>query len=457
MPSASLLSKKYSSISRPSLKLSESSYPRIIDHPQVDLPKFWLCSTSSDDIIALSLRQGGIAFFDTRTGNEIGSRIPIPDDGHYFFTFSPDGNWFVIRRDRTFTLDLWNVKTRTHVKTVETKSGDSFKHITYSADGEKVMVVTRWGLSLDKLLFLIWDVKTDKPLKRLVAHAGDVVISPDGSQIATQDKLGIRIIDVGTGHIDRQITLSNHSKDSFWTRYDPDPLDPRITWSPNGQFLASATAKQSMTKLYLMSLTRGSTQVPILTRLECPITKYVSQLAFSPDSSKVVAVLQDYASRRMTLSIWCTRTGDLVGTSSEMTMRIAALSFAADGQDILICGPSTPPNPTLYRFSLVPTHLETYMNDPPKLHPSQTPHVIQYSHHISGAINDYASHIAADGWILNTKGEREIWTPWANFELLCSCKPPQKGRTQYRTLEVKDPQTKTVVMIYVIAFEQRKV
>ena len=143
-----------------------------------------------------------------------------------------------------------------------------------------------------------------------------------------------------------------------------------------------------------------------------------------------------------------------------MTNRFAALSFAADGQDILLCDydPTTPPNPILYRFSVVPTHLETYMNDPPsKFHPSQTPHTIQYSRHISGAIDDYASHVAADGWILNTKGEREIWTPWANYELSCSCKPPQKGRTQYRTLEVKDPQTKTAVLIYVIAFEQEDV
>ena len=207
-----------------------------------------------------------------------------------------------------------------------------------------------------------------------------------------------------------------------------------------------------------MSLTPGSAQVPILTRLECPPTKYVFQLAFSPDSSKVVALLRDYGAKRMTLSIWCTRSGALVATSHEMDIGFTELSFVADGQDILICDrdlSNTPSTSTLYRFNVVPTHLETYMNDPPKFHPSQTPHTIQYSNHNSGAIDDYASHIAADGWILNTKGEHEIWTPWAN-ELLCSCKPPQKGRTQYRTLEVKDPQTKTVVMIYVIAFKQKR-
>ena len=458
MPSASLLFKKYSAISRPSLKLSESSYSRIINHPQLRLPEAWDCSTSSDDIIALSLCEGGIAFFDTRTGNEIGSRILTPDRGRHPIAFSPDGKWIVlIQGDRKFTLDLWNVKIRTRVKTIEIKSKNSFERITYSANGKKVMVVARWGLFLDRLVF-IWDVKTDKPVKQLVVYAHDVAISPNGSQIAIHDGSGIKIIDTSTENIDRQITLCD---DSLRTSYDPNSL---IAWSPNGQFLASATKDQSGTKLYLLSLTRGSAhrQIPILTRLECPTTKDVSQLTFSPDSSKVVAVLRYYAARtwRMALSIWCTRSGALVGTSYEMTMRIPALSFAADGQDILIILirdriPSiTPPNSTLYRFSIVPTHLETYMNDPPKFHPSQTPHTIQYSHHNSGAIDDYASHVAADGWILNTKGEREIWTPWANYELLCSCKPPQKGRTQYRTLEVKDPQTKTAVMIYVIAFEQ---
>ena len=109
---------------------------------------------------------------------------------------------------------------------------------------------------------------------------------------------------------------------------------------------------------------RGSGQVPILTRLEFPTTEYVRQLAFSPDFSKVVALRWGYNTWKTTLSIWCTRSGALIGTSYEMTIEISALSFAvADGQDILICdcdcSISTPDSPTLYRFSVVPTHLET--------------------------------------------------------------------------------------------------
>ena len=469
MPSGSLLSKKYSAISRPSLKLSDSSYSRIINHPQVILgiTEVWDCSATSNDIIALSLHKGGIAFFDLKTGNEIGSRITTADRWGCRIAFSPDGKWIAIQGYHNYTLDLWNVETRTHFsgKTIERNATLFFKHITYSADGEKIMIVTEshGSLSPNRSVF-IWDVKTDKPLKERVVRAVDVAISPDGSQLAIQDsdELGIKIIDVSTtstGHINQRITPSN---DILQNEHDPQ-ADPRIVWSPNGQFLASATEKQSKTKLYLLSLARDSGQIPIQvltgTRLNCPTTKRVSQLAFSPDSSKVVAILLDYKKKRRMLSIWCTRSGALVGTSHEMNIGFAELSFATDGQDILVCGrvpSSTPPRSTLYRFSVVPTHLETYMNDPPKFHPSQNPHTVQYSHHISGAIDDYAPHVSADGWILNTKGEREIWTPWANFELLCSCEPPQEGRTQYRTLEVKDPQTKTVVMIYVIAFKKKR-
>ena len=456
MPSASLLSKKYSAMC-PSLKLSESSYSRVINHPQVMLPEclYGNC-TISDDTIALSCK-GGIAFFDTRTGNEIGSRIPTPNIYRCLIAFSPDGKWIAIQGNNKPALEIWDVKTCTCVKTIETKSKHTFEYITYSANGEKVMVVTKSNpYSFPHQLVFILDAKTDKPLKQLAVEGIYVAISPDGSQITTSNKQGNKIIDISTGHISQQITPYN---DSPWTYNDPDPP---IVWLPNGQFLASVSAKQDKTEFYLLPLTRGNAEVRSLTLGSSSSTrKDIIGLACSPDSSKVAVVLLDNKARRMTLYICFTQSGALIGTTSFKWALgdEAGLSFAADGQDVLICAYNshTPGNSILHRFSVAPTHLETYMNHPPKFHPSQTPHTIQYSHHISGAIDDYASHIDADGWILNVKGGREIWTPWANYELLCSCKPPQKGQTQYRTLEVKDPKTKTIVLIYVIDFEQKDV
>ena len=451
MPSASLLSKKYSAVSRPSQKLLE----RIINHPQVMLPKcLYTDCTTSDGLIALS-HKGGITFFDTRTGNETGSRIPTPDQCRYHVAFSPDGKWIAIQGDNRLALEIWDVKTCTCVKTIETKSKDIFERITYSADGEKVMAIAKSAHSLipHRLVFIL-DVKTDKPLKQLEVEAFYVAISSNGSQIAIKDMLGIKTIDVSTGHIGQEIPLYN----------DTDP-NPRIVWSPNGQFLASASVKPyKKTKIYSLSLNilSGNAQVPSLIVLESSTRNHIHDLACTLDSSKVVAVLWDHDAKKTTIYICCTQSGALIGTSSfnSAIMVKEPLSFATDGQDIRIFAHNLigSKNSTLHHFSIVPTHLETYMNHPqaPKFHPSQIPHIIQYSHHISGAIDDYASHIDADGWILNTKGGRKIWTPWANFELLCSFKPPQKGQTQYRTLEVKDPKTKTIVLIYVIPFEEKR-
>ena len=47
-----------------------------------------------------------------------------------------------------------------------------------------------------------------------------------------------------------------------------------------------------------------------------------------------------------------------------------------------------------------------------------------------------------------------MWTPWENYELSCSCNPPQEGQTQYSTLDVKDPEMRAIMLRYVIAFEQ---
>ena len=449
MPSDSPLSQKYSVMSQPSLKSSGSRYSRIIENLRIRISIDSVYdSTIFGEIIALSFRfYGGIAFFDARTGKEIGARIPTPDYPH-LISFSPDGQWLVTRaRDPGHALDIWNVQTRTHTKTIEKGSEHEFTRIKYSG-GEKVM------LTNDAHSVFILDAKTDKPLKQLeLGSRTDVAISPDGSQIAVGNELGIKITDFSTARylIGRQITPYNDSL------YDSTPL---LAWSPNGQFLVSTTHKLTpsfsmKTEIFLLSLT--PTGAPVSSLLGRFTTDYhVLDLAFSPDSSKVVVVIWHHKDKKATLSVWCTWSASLADIISFNWFGLkATISFSSDGRDILVFGYDTTWDVLLLRFSVVPTHLETYMDRPPKFHSSQIPHTVEYSHYISGAIDDYASHVDADGWILSTKGEREIWTPWANYEVVCSCQPPQKGQTQYRTLKVQDPETKTVVLIYIISFEQK--
>ena len=103
------------------------------------------------------------------------------------------------------------------------------KQIKYSAGGERVMVI---GTS-NPIVF-ICDTKTNKRLKQLEFGRSitDVAISPDGSQIAFDDELGMKIIDVSTGRrIGREIIPYNNNLSAC--RYHSTP---RLAWSPNGQF-----------------------------------------------------------------------------------------------------------------------------------------------------------------------------------------------------------------------------
>ena len=442
--------------------------------------------------MVVSLLKGGIVFFDTSTGNQIGSRIPTPE--YTLIASSPDGQHIIACHATDFrcALDIWSVRARAHAKAIAKElEYQKIEHINYSVDGEKVIIVSspnplltpdpphispkpsssrntrssnmfdcQWDIGRPSrsasvgspLLISIWDVKTDKlrVLKQLkVARTTRKVAMSNTSEVVVADNLGIKIIDIMTGYPLRVGPILTPFDDC------PSAYGPtRLIWSSSGQTSALASASVS-------AFASGTTS-----------TQDIIDLACSPDSSKVVAILgdkthKDEYDREMTLSMWCMRSGNLVGTTSfKLATDEAAISFAADGRDILICCFDNEPewitdhqpknaSAILLRFSVIPTYLETYMHRPLKFHPSRTPHTIEYSHYISRPIDDidYASHVDADGWILNTKGEREIWTPWANYELLCSCKPPPKGQTEYRTLKVRDPDTKIVVLIYVITFQ----
>ena len=470
IPSDLLLSQKYSIMSRPSLKSSGSRYSQIIENPRIKLKilthnNVYGLATSGETIALSFYHECGIALFNTRTGNEIGSRIPTTSDRHSI-CFSFDGQWLATRpanQDPEHALDIWNVQTRTRTSTttIEKRSYDfpkSFTGIKYSASGEKVMLTSFNVRSVANCFIL--DTKTNKPLQKLKSGPEtSVAISPDGSQIAIGDKSSIKLIDVDTGHlIGREITLHNDGPRKYYST-------KRLSWSRNGQFLAFASVKLSehprqkdsvsAIEIYLLSFT-SSAQVPSLSLLGNFTEDSLSNVTFSPDSSKVVVALHKYRPERAIFFIWCTRSASLIGRTSFDWIKDPLIFFSADGRDIL--HHVSYYGRTIYRFNVVPTYLEIYMDYPPKFDPSQIPHTIEYSHYISGGtIDDYASHVDADGWIFNMKGEREIWTPWANYEVLCSCQPPQKGQTQYRTLKVQDPETKTVVLIYVISFERKDV
>ena len=389
---------------------------------------------SSYDAIPLALSKSGAS----RTGNDIYLDI---------FAISPDGQWIVNRDGSKCSLDIWNLETRSYVRTIAKGIPQGYYPITYSADGKKIMFISTFYSRLGE--YVIWDVRTDTLVKRLkVSIFHRVAISPDGSKIVAVDRSHMQIIDVSTGNHIGKPTITPYANDEMGY------LSNHFIWSPNGQFLASVISDYPFTKadIYLLSF-GGSIKLlnPCLGS-----RKSILDLACSPNSSMVAAIYEDIIADEKTLSISCTRTGNLIRTISfTLTSTQVRIAFTSD-ENILICGyDSYRGINVLFRFNVVPTHfIQINAQYFLKFHPSETPLTIEYSLDTSGAIVDYASQVDADGWILNTQGKRQMWTPWANYELSCSYKPPPEGQTQYRTLDVKNPETRGVVLRYVIAFEQ---
>ena len=269
MPSDSLLSKKYSAMSRPSLNVSGSRYSQIIHNPRVSLSidqNEVRDSTSFGGVIVVSFSKGGIGFFDTSTGNQIGSRIPTPE--YTLIASSPDGRRIATCHEDKCALDIWNVRVRTHAKAIAIEEFgwlqcQKIKRITFSVDGKKVIIITspnHWhrvssgpsrstrrlssyqssnvSLSYSKpvvlpprslsppkppprsvdppLLVSILDVETDKLLKQLkVPLTACKVAMSDASQMVVADNLGIKIIDVSTGYPIGSITPFDDSPSAY--------------------------------------------------------------------------------------------------------------------------------------------------------------------------------------------------------------------------------------------------
>ena len=396
-------------------------------------------TTSSYDAIPLALSKSG--------ASRIGNKFQLD----YFFAISPNGQWIVNKDRKQCSLDIWNVRTRSCARTIEEGSFWDLDRITFSADGKKIMFINTLYLGLRA--YIVWDVTTETLVKRLeVSKDVNFAISPDGSKVAVANRSDIQIIDIITGQHIGKPTMTPYASD------ETCHLTDSFIWSPNGQFLVSVIEDRPFTKAEIYLLSFGDSIKLLNPCMESRIS--ILDLACSPNSSKVAAIYGDLidSDDEKILAISCTLTGNLIRTTSfTLASTKVRIAFTSD-ENILICGyDSDRGTNVLLRFKVVPiTHfIQINAQYPPKFHPSETPPIIiEYPHDTSGAVIDYASQVDADGWILDTKGKRQMWTPWANHELLCSCNPPQEGQTKYRTLNVKDPETRSVVLRYVIAFEQ---
>ena len=178
-------------------------------------------------LLALGNKNGSVSLCDLQTGKEsvtlAGGNEPV-----WAMAFSPDGQHLAAISNEAGLVRQWNVPRRTAVPSLKCGS-ESLRALSYSPDGKTLIIGT--GTDLDQPGELIlWDIATNKELKRRPEHAGPVV----GVQFDRQGKF------LASGARSSDIILWDWATGKKLAELD-GPLNlSSLAFSPDGNMLAVA-------------------------------------------------------------------------------------------------------------------------------------------------------------------------------------------------------------------------
>ncbi len=172
----------------------------------------------------LSVRVFGIPELD-----EV-ARFPVQDDANGV-AWSPDSRLLAIFYDYPADVELWDVRSQTHLRTLEAPFKEPKTNLTFSPDG-KLLAAALWGEGL-----VVWNVDKGVVEDTFVTKASMVAFLPDG-QLLAEGGRRIRLFNLSHG---KPVTdLHSFSGASeLW----------HLTYSPDGVFLAS-TARDGIVRLF---------------------------------------------------------------------------------------------------------------------------------------------------------------------------------------------------------------
>jgi len=201
-----------------------------------EMDQVWALAFRPDGSVLVAATQHGIVLFDVPSDPQpLDVNHPPPLLlGHHFIdpniavrsvAFSPDGRMLAAASDQPPTLDLWDVATGKHLRTLFSSS-DFLSSVAFSPDG-RTLAVGSW----DQMITL-WDAQHGTLLYTLVGHTAPVVavvFSPDGRILASSSRdQTIKLWDVQNGKLIR--TLTGHTS-----------AVTTIGFSPDGHLLASGS------------------------------------------------------------------------------------------------------------------------------------------------------------------------------------------------------------------------
>ena len=250
-----------------------------------------------------------VRVWDAESGAEI--RRFTGKDKKGFVAFSPDGKRILFADERR--LRYWDIETWKEIKLEYLWDGREIDYpmgriAAFSPDGKRIVLA-----SYDSTV-RIWDIETNKVIRRLEGHTycvNSAAFSPDGKQIVTASTDDTaRIWDAETG---KEVScLVGHTGSVY-----------SAAFSPNGKGIVSAGWDQ-IVRIWDVETNK-------VIRKHKGYTHYVNSIAFSPDGEQVISASDDN-----TVHIWDVRLDPEIEPRrfKGHTSRVNFTAFSPDGTRI---------------------------------------------------------------------------------------------------------------------------
>lgn len=306
------LAKGDSNLARPiavgcSVVASETTDGKPVDYTQFSLPEGAIArigkgtvndiKMSPDKTLLAVAGSAGVWLYDAKTGDEIdlltGHTKPVSS-----VAFSPQGD-LLVSGSYDGKLRIWNPYTRQLLREIYTEN--AIFNIAFSPDGRTLA-------TSNKRYFQLWD--THQWFKKLTFYpSGDfyfaLTFSPDSGTIAVANTgLETQLWNVHSG---QQIHTLVDKDDDQKTSIHFSPIEPRLSFSPDGKTLASIAIDRNNKKLEIIKLWNTDTGELQTTLVEenQELTNPVSSVWFSADRNTLISVNRDGTGRE-----WDIKTGE---------------------------------------------------------------------------------------------------------------------------------------------------
>lgn len=244
--------------------------------------------------------------WDARTGDHQETILRDAFSG-YRTTISPDGQLLASHKgQRTTAIDLSDVDTGKHKKTLKWQVFNTNKASEFGTDGKTFVFITQ-GHMIE-----VWNVATGEQQNTLSGHTADVISVAfrfDGQILASGSK-------------DRTIRLwQPHSGKHLKTLVGPDTDVTSLVFSADGQMLASGGADKT---IRLWDVGTGK-QLKMLTKHDSAVTS----VSFSADGKTLVS-----GDRAGSIYLWGVATGIHQGTFIGHVEPVTRVLLSPDGRTL---------------------------------------------------------------------------------------------------------------------------